>query len=128
MEMSLAKNLFYTFHLPQKDVYKRQDQYKSIKSMQGHWWEDMLDFQSGTGESESLHEVNTLLEKSQYLMHSAKNMKDISHNLDELKTSGNDYLFQFYSELKSRYNPIYDKLLTQIYNPTDINNLSLIHI
>ena len=55
-------------------------------------------------------------------MHSAKNMKDISHNLDELKTSGNDYLFQFYSELKSRYNPIYDKLLTQFYNPTDINN------
>lgn len=100
----------------------RADQYKSIKSMQGHWWEDMLDFQSGTRESHSLHEVNTLLEKSQYLMHSAKNMKDISHNLDELKTSGNDYLFHFYNEIKSRYNPIYDRLLTQFYNPTDIYN------
>lgn len=100
----------------------RADSYKRIKSMQGHWWEEMLDFQSGTEDTELLHEVNALLEKSQYLMHSAKNMKDISHNLDELKTSGNDYLYQFYNEIKSRYIPVYNKLLTQFYNPTELKN------
>lgn len=100
----------------------RVDAYKNIKSMQGHWWQDMLDFQSSTDDTDSLHAVNILLEKSQFLMHSAKNMKDISHNLDELKTSGNDYLFQFYNEIKSNCIPIYEKLFTQFYNSTEHNN------
>ncbi len=79
-------------------VMNYNEEYQKLKQLEG----SILDYLAGTGlhpiRPAELNKIGTLVTVVRDVIHGAKNIKDITHNLNEFATTSNDYLHRHFQE------------------------------
>ncbi len=86
------------------------DHYKSLKQLQGKILEYILDIRKEEMAPEELEQAGKLITVSRNTIHAAKKIKDIEHNLQELKVTVNDALHGLFKSMQQSEMHFYDQL------------------
>lgn len=98
----MLRNLFKPF--------QKEGSYLYIKQLQGGIIEYLADLPSDEMNNAEVQRSALLLTVSRNIVHSAKNLKDIGHNIDELESSNNDELHAVYMQLVKEHEELYIQL------------------
>lgn len=76
------------------------DDYKKLKQLQGEILEYLMDIPKNDMTPFEVETTGKLITISRNIIHAAKNIKDIQHNINELNTTANDTLHELYMKLR----------------------------
>lgn len=108
------------------DVMQFTEQYNDLKQHQGEILEyvaDLLKEDITTSQSVRLGKLVTV---SRNIVHAAKNIKDIRHNLKELADTADDTLFHLFNDIRTSERQFYsmmEELLSQLDRPETASRL-----
>lgn len=90
--------------------FQKEGSYVYLKQLQGGIIEYLAELPSEEMNNVEVQRSALLLTVSRNIIHSAKNLKDIGHNLEELESSNNDELHHIYIMLVKQQEELYIKL------------------
>lgn len=96
--------------------------YESLKQLEGEMVPFYLTLQNEPLSNEEFNQLNQLIHATRYAMMSAKDFKDIAHNIEEFERSANDSKIALFAFLKGRLHDFYlalHRLLT-LENPKEL--------
>jgi phosphate:Na+ symporter len=106
--LRISASLFFTNeegHLFKSDTFS--DRYDELKQLEGEIVNYYMKIQNEKIDDDDSLTLNKLILSSRSAMHSAKDIKDISHNIKEFEASGNDVKVALYRLLKGNVNDFY---------------------
>lgn len=102
------------FNFPHKEKEERLfsvntylENYATLKQLEGSIIAYCLDIQNEKLEEEEIHQLNRYIQTVRSAMISAKEIKDIKHNIHEFEASSNDTKQSLYQYLKGQLNEYY---------------------
>jgi phosphate:Na+ symporter len=87
-----------------------EEAYKKLKMLQGEILEYLAELPGSEMNEAELEQSAKLLTVSRDIIHSAKNIKDITHNWHDMEASSNDILHELYLQTRKEESEIFDEL------------------
>lgn len=91
-----------------------QDEYKRLKMSEGDLLEYFVKLQTETLSKEEYIKLNRQMDGLRHIIHAAKSIKDIHHNIAEMRESAKDHFHDYYVMLQNDWIDFREKLLNQI--------------
>jgi phosphate:Na+ symporter len=85
-------------------------EYEELKMIEGAILEYITDYPQQEFSEEELQKSSQQIDIVRRILRSSKNLKDIHHNLIDLKSSSNDTLYSAYREIRKNIGSFYDRL------------------
>lgn len=104
----MLRNLFKPFQIEGSYIY--------LKQLQGGIIEYLTALPAEEMNNAEIQRSALLLTVSRNIIHSAKNLKDIGHNLEELESTSNEELHRIYLNLVNQQDEMYTKLNAIIHS------------
>jgi phosphate:Na+ symporter len=92
-------------------------EYNRLKLSEGELLEYILRVQTEELEQADYKKINQYMESLRNTIHAAKSVKDINHNIDELRESAKDHLHDFYHNLQEDWKIYRQELLEMVDIP-----------
>ena len=83
--------------------------YQRIKLLQGEILEYIAEIPKDEMSEKELEQIGKLINITRHVLRSAKNLKDIRHNLEEFESTANDHLFNLYKMIRERAKTFYSE-------------------
>lgn len=96
-----------------------EEQYESIKTLEGHLVEFIVDVQNNKLKKSESQQLNKLILATRYLMTSVKDLKDIQHNLRDFHRSPDDHLQKLLRLIQEHQTIFYHELYDYFTHPED---------
>lgn len=80
-----------------------QDMYEKLKTSEGQLLEASLQWKNSADARDSEGIVDRSMDALRQTIHAAKSIKDIHHNMDELRESANDILHEYFHQIGSNW-------------------------
>lgn len=90
-----------------------QVEYKRLKMSEGDLLEYFVKLQSETLSKEDYLRLNRMMDGLRHIIHAAKSIKDIHHNIAEMRESAKDHFHDYYEMLQNDWIEFRDKFLHQ---------------
>jgi len=104
------------------------DDYKKLKQLQGEILEYLMDIPKNDMTPFELEITGKLITISRNIIHAAKNIKDIQHNINELNTTANDTLHELYINLRESEMIFYTNVQKYLLSCKQLNILDEIEV
>lgn len=102
-DSSVQEGLFNTMRSFAKRSGQTQSMYEKLKASEGQLLDAYLQWESTKDSSEENKPVSNYIEAVRQIIHAAKSIKDIHHNMDELRESANDILHEYYHRIGTNW-------------------------
>jgi phosphate:Na+ symporter len=103
------------------------EKYEQIKLLQGKIFNYAASIQAQEMEEDEAKELNRLLHSVRYVVASAKSIKDVSHNIDDMEGSEHPIAQQYYVLLRKQALELYLKLAELFDNTVAEDRLAKLH-
>jgi phosphate:Na+ symporter len=103
------------------DAASSNESYHRLKMLQGEILEYVTEIPKDEMTKAELDQVGRLINITRHILRSAKNLKDIRHNLDEFESSANDNLFSLFSNVRTGVLDFYKEFRLLIKEPDKVN-------
>ncbi len=97
------------------------ESYRKMKLLQGEILEYITEIPKDEMTKAELEQTGKLISITRHVLRSAKNIKDIKHNIEEFETSANDSLYSLFSQMKEQANEFYREFQLLIKEPDRVN-------
>lgn len=108
------------------NYYSLGETYNRKKILQGEIIEYITDIPKNDLTDTELERAGRIINITRHVIRSAKNIKDIHHNLEDFKQSANDNLFSFYENIKNTENEFYSEFQILLNLSSDKTNSALV--
>lgn len=102
--------------------------YGKIKMLHGEILEYITEFPKSELSETEMVRIGKLVHINRHILRSAKNIKDIIHNLEEFESTANDYLFNLLLNIKSKQKKFYGLFQTHLNETTALNPDTIDHL
>ena len=102
------------------DSFSVSETYKKMKILEGEILEYISEIPKNEMSEAEAELTGRLINITRHVMRSAKNLKDIRHNLEEFEATANDDLFSLFSLMKEKAKEFYHELQLLIHDPDKI--------
>ena len=99
--------------------------YQRIKLLQGEVLEFISDLPDEDMSAADLEQAERQVRALRHLLRSAKNLKDIRHNVEEFDASANDTLFELFSAIRDNAQELYRRAGHQLTRPSAAGDAAL---
>lgn len=93
-----------------KSPFSFRDSYDQLKLLQGEILEYLMEIKKEDISQSDIEQIGKYVTICRNVIHAAKNLKDIRHNLQELSDSSNDLLFDIFEEVRDSENSFHKEL------------------
>lgn len=104
------------------------EEYERLKLLHGEILEYITEIpKEGMTENE-IEKTGKLITIIRHVLRSAKNMKDIHHNLEEFESSANDELFSLYQHMRERARKFYGEFHLYVDDPKHVSSAKIVSL